>query len=589
MGFNGLLIGHLKMKKIIVLVTFVICSQSVYAQYSLFDNSYLHEIKITSTDPDFWQTLDDDWVTGTNTGTDIPYQITTVEIDGNELVDVGVRQKGFSSNFFVNTTKKPLKLHFSKFVEDREYDGVRKLNLANGVGDPAIVKDMLAYDMFRFHGIPGPRVAHAKIYINDVYWGLYAMVEQIDKRYLKRNFADNDGNLWKNKGNSNLSWLGSDPNSYSFELQTNEEENDWTQFLGFVDFINNATSIEFEEGFDDIFQLDEYLRIVAIDVLINNWDSHLDHGRNWYLYHEPKSNKIHWVPWDYNFAFDRTVNGLEDLELIQNNMGKVLNERIFNTPVLKNRVLDYMCEIIEHNFISDRMTPMMDAQLLLIADDWDSSNNFIDFPTIIDYINGTTWSGSPIGGPYQALKHFITDRKAVVQADLAMLNHSCVVLPNPVAVHGLVINEFMADNGDNSPWNDQDGEFDDWIELYNNTNQAVNLENYFLSDTSTFEHKWGLPNLVIPANGFLIVWADKDVNQVGLHTQFSLDKDGGELILSYLDGTVIDRVVYAEQLENFSMARRPNGSGAFFVTDEVTFESTNPALADLIFADGFDN
>ena len=66
---------------------------------------------------------------------------------------------------------------------------------------------------------------------------------------------------------------------------------DWSQFLEFVDFINNATDIGFESGFEGIFHLDEYLRIVAIDVFINNWDSHLEQGRNWYLYHEPKSNK----------------------------------------------------------------------------------------------------------------------------------------------------------------------------------------------------------------------------------------------------------------------------------------------------------
>lgn len=573
------------MKKFFGLIILVCFSLTVKAQYSLFDNSYLHEIRITSTDPNFWQVLGDDW----QAGGDIPYQTTTVEIDGNELLEVGVRQKGFSSNFFVNTTKKPLKLKFNEFIEDREYDGVRKLNLMNGVGDPAMVKDLLAYEMFRFHGIPGPRVAHTKLYINDVYWGVYGMIEQIDKRYLKRNFADNDGNLWKNQGNSDLSWLGNDPSSYSFELQTNEEDNDWSKFLGFIDFINNATDIEFEDDFTDIFHLDEYLRIVAIDILINNWDSHLDHGRNWYMYHEPRSDKIHWVPWDYNFAFDRNTIGSNDLDLIQNSLGKVLNNRIFNTPELRTRVMDYMCELLDYNFTSGRLTPMMDSQVTLIEGDWDSSNNFFTFQTITDYINGTTWSGSQIGGTFQSLKEFIVDRRSSIQTDLNNQGHSCAVLPAPVAQQGLVINEFMADNDNGSPWSDQDGDFDDWIELYNNTNQVVNLENYFLSDTSTFEHKWELPNIEIPANGYLIIWADKDVDQVGLHTQFSLDKDGGEVILSYIDGSVIDSVEYGEQDDNISMSRIPNGTGAFVATPAVTFEASNDALNDLIFANGFEN
>ncbi len=577
------------MRKLLCITLLFCLSINANAQYSLFDDSYLHEIRIVSTDPNFWQTLGDDWQANFNDSSiDIPYQTTTVTIDGNELLEVGVRQKGFSSNFFVNTTKKPLKLHFSKFVEDREYDGVRKVNLMNGVGDPSIIKDKMAYDMFRFQGVSGPRVAHAKIYINDVYWGVYALIEQIDKRYLKRNYADNDGNLWKNQGNSDLSWQGEVSTNYSFELQTNEEDDDWTKFYGFVDFINNSTDNEFENNLDDIFHLDEYLKIVAIDILINNWDSYLNHGRNWYMYHEPVSDKMHWLPWDYNFAFDRRTNGSSDLAIIQNNAGKVLTTRIFNTSTYRTRVLDHMCEILEHNFTSQRVYPIFDAQTTLIQNDWDSTNNFFNFQTITDYIDGTIWFGSQIGGPFQSLKNFVDDRRVIIQNDLAAQNHTCSALPASVAAQGLVINEFMADNDDDSPWSDQDGDFDDWIELYNNTNQALNLDHYYLSDTSTFEHKWALPNVTIPANGYLIVWADKDIDQVGLHTQFSLDKDGGEVILSHLNGSVIDSISYGEQSENVSMSRRPNGTGSFFETPVVTFGSENEDLPDIIFASGFE-
>ncbi|VAW48858.1 hypothetical protein MNBD_GAMMA03-2063, partial [hydrothermal vent metagenome] len=279
-------------------------SNSVLAQYSLFDTSYLHEVKISSTNPNFWQQLNDDYAAWLGAGIEIPYRSVTVEIDGTSMDDVGIRQKGFSSNLFVSTTKKPLKLNFGIFSADneREFDDVRKVNLMNGLGDAAIAKDKLAYDIFRMHGVPSPRVAHAKVYINDTFWGIYALIEQIDKRYLKRNFADNDGNLWKNKGISYLAWTGPNQADYSFELQTNETANDWSKFYEFVEFINTASATEFASQLEDIFELDEYFRILAIDILINNWDSYLDHGRNWYMYYEPRIDKMHWIPWDYNFA-----------------------------------------------------------------------------------------------------------------------------------------------------------------------------------------------------------------------------------------------------------------------------------------------
>ena len=560
------------------LVAFLFTCLQISAQdYSIFDDSYLHEIKINSDEENFWQNLDDEYQDFLDFGTEIPYHSVTVEVDGNLVENAGVRQKGFSSNFFTNTNKKPLKINFGIFVEDQEYDGVEKINLANGQGDPAIIKDKINYDMMRLHGIPSPRVAHVKIYIQDEYWGIYAIIEQIDKKYLKRNFADNDGNLWKNKGNTELKWYGSNPNSYPFELQTNADENDWTKFIELIDFINNSSDIVFEDAIEDIFDLDEYLRILAIDLLTNNWDSYIDHGRNWYLYHEPKTDKIHWLPWDYNFAFDRRPNGFGDFDIILNDPNKVLIYRIFQVPEFRTRYLTYMCEILEVNFTEERLISKLDAQLDLIDDDWNlATNNFFTLNDVQDAINSDTWNGEPFNSqPVQGFKKFIEDRTPVLENDLVNEDFTCVPLAASINFQEVVINEFMANNADGSPWLDQDDENDDWIELYNNTNNPINLSNYFLSDSESFIHKWELPDVSIPANGYLIVWADKDPQQDGLHTKFNLDKDGDEIYLSYLDGTLIDSIEYSEvQNENESLSRIPNGTGDFEVA-VVTFNAEN--------------
>ncbi|MCF6299906.1 MAG: CotH kinase family protein [Proteobacteria bacterium] len=577
------------MYKTIILL--LIISTNLTAQYSLYDTSYLHEIKISSSNPDFWQQLDDDFQNWLSNGVEIPYLSATVEVDGNVLTEVGVRQKGFSSNFLVSTTKKPLKLNFGIFSSDgkRTFDGVRKVNLMNGVGDAAIAKDKMAYDIFRMHGVPAPRVAHAKVYVNDVFWGVYAMIEQIDKKYLKRNFADNDGNLWKNKGNSDLVWTGPNQADYPFELQTNEVANDWTKFFNFVDFINNSSNADFESSLKNIFEVDEYFRILAIDILTNNWDSYLDHGRNWYIYHEPKANKIHWIPWDYNFAFDRFPSGAGDLSLIQDNPLKILTRRVFEIPTFKTRILNYMCEILEVNFTASRIHPILDGQLNLVLNDWGASNDFFTTTDLTEFIDGDTWNGSFSGAGSQGMKKFVTDRRIVIQNALATEGHICTGLSAAINPQDVVINEFMAQNDTGSPWFDQDGEFDDWIELYNNTASPISLKNYFLSDTDTFIHKWELPeDTVIPANGYLIVWADKDPQQIGLHSKFSLSKNGEKIFLSYLDGTLIDSVEFGAQAKNESMSRIPNGTGIFVNTD-VTFNTENTNInSDVLFENSFE-
>ncbi len=570
------------------ILSLVLFLPTASAQYSLFDTSYVHEIRISSDNPDFWQQLDDDYANWLSNGVEIPYREADVIVDGDLLVDVGVRQKGYSSNFFSTTTKKPLKLNFGIFVEDRELDGVRKLNLMNGLGDAAIVKDRIVYNMFRMHGVPGPRVAHARIFINETFWGVYALIEQIDKRYLKRNFSDNDGNLWKNKGYSELHWAGEVPSNYPFELQTNEDEDDWSEFFAFVDFINNASDSDFAVLLEEIFELDEYLRIIAIDILSNNWDSYLDHGRNWYMYHEPRIDKMHWIPWDYNFAFDRTSSGVEDLDLVQTNPDKVLVYRVFQVPGFRLRIFDYMCEILEVNFTHQRIDPILDHQLALLIAEWGASNDFFDIDDLDDSINGETWDGSYNGPGTQGFKRYLTDRAATIEDGLSLAGHTCDSLTPAINPQDVVINEFMARNDDGSPWFDQDGESDDWIELYNNTASPISLNNYFLSDDASFVHKWELPdNAIIGTNDYLIVWADKDIDQIGLHAKFSLDKDGGDIFFSNLDGTLIDFATYTAQEKNESMSRMPNGTGDF-VNAEVTFGTEN-LMPNLVSADGFED
>jgi hypothetical protein len=235
-----------------------------------------------------------------------------------------------------------------------------------------------------------------------------------------------------------------------------------------------------------------------------------------------------------------------------------------------------MCEILAINFTEDRLNPLLDAHLDLIDDDWDTAtNNFFDLSDVQDGINGNSWDGGPMGGPYQGLKKYVTERIITMEADLSGLSHTCSSIPPAIDSQDIVINEFMAQNIEGSPWFDQDNENDDWVELYNNTDNPINLNNYFLSDSPSFIHKWEFPDVTINAHDFLIVWTDKDPQQTGLHTKFNLDKNGDELILSYIDGTIIDSVDYTEeQADNRSLSRIPNGTGDFMVAD-VTFDALN--------------
>ena len=145
---------------------------------------------------------------------------------------------------------------------------------------------------------------------------------------------------------------------------------------------------------------------------------------------------------------------------------------------------------------------------------------------------------------------------------------------------GLVINELSADNGSIAA--DEDGDFDDWIELYNNSDENISLLGYHLSDNAADLSKWTFPDVAIGPGEYLILWADSDsLHPSGLHTNFKLSA-GGE-ILTLSDGSLqlVDQIDFSEQFEDITYGRYPNGIGEFdYLVPTFNFENGLPVGID---------
>jgi hypothetical protein len=145
--------------------------------------------------------------------------------------------------------------------------------------------------------------------------------------------------------------------------------------------------------------------------------------------------------------------------------------------------------------------------------------------------------------------------------------------PDEPAKSDIVLNELLPVN--TSIVTDQDGEYDDWIELYNLSSSVKDISGYFLSDNKDHFSKWEFPSgTSIAGNGFLIIWADDDSAQVGLHANFKLSSQGEEVVLSTPDGTLIDKVIFPGQTLELSFSRNPDGTGSF-KWQVPTFNSSN--------------
>ncbi len=138
---------------------------------------------------------------------------------------------------------------------------------------------------------------------------------------------------------------------------------------------------------------------------------------------------------------------------------------------------------------------------------------------------------------------------------------------------GVVINELVAQNTNGTK--DEAGDFEDWIELYNLNEYPVNLGGFYLSDNMNNLTKWQFPpGSVIPAKGFMIIWADEEPNEGPLHASFKLAVGGESVTLSGPDQGLVDQVIFGQQQTNMGYARVPNGTGNF-VIQPPTFNANN--------------
>ena len=162
-------------------------------------------------------------------------------------------------------------------------------------------------------------------------------------------------------------------------------------------------------------------------------------------------------------------------------------------------------------------------------------------------------------------------------------------IPEPIVARpepAVVINEFMASNSQTIA--DAQGGYDDWIELYNKSQEDIDLSGYYLSDNPKNLKQWRFPDgTTISANAYLMIWADRASGYTDmtaqppqLHANFELSRRGEQLFLVNTDengnSTIIDHISFGHQREDRSTGRLPNGLGEFSMTQISTPGRANP-------------
>lgn len=395
-------------------------SQTPGAQ--LFDNAIIHEIRFSSNYQSLVDTLTKNYVLSFGMGQiqirKIPYSPASITIDGTTLADsAGVRYKGFNS--WWSSEKKPIKVDLNRY-EDQTYDGLTKFNLHNGSGDPSFIRENISYHMLRSFGIKAPRTSYAKVYLDDSYLGLFRVVEQVDNVFLDVNFGGHEGNLYVQQssgtGGYGLDWISNQQEDYypHLELENHQKANDWSSLIHFLDVLNHSADENFKQEIESVFDVEEFLKVLAFDIAMNNIDCYGNSGRNYYL--AEVNGKFRWIPWDYNLTVRDDGAPID----INPDDHPVLINRILKEPAFHDRFLRKYCEWlprfshIPFDALVDDEAARIDALMKI--------DPVMDYPYEAFQTNqSVSWDNIP------GLKQFAAKRHADILETLVAKNFDCSV------------------------------------------------------------------------------------------------------------------------------------------------------------------
>jgi len=194
-----------------------------------------------------------------------------------------------------------------------------------------------------------------------------------------------------------------------------------------------------------------------------------------------------------------------------------------------------------------------------------------DKMVVLDYLNytnlytGYSYGNYPDGQPFNRQHFFYTTPAATNNPAIAPLQ--------------VFINEWMASN--TRTLTNAQGRFEDWFELYNDSNEPANLDGFYLTDNIASPFKFRIPpGYVIPPKGFLLVWADNrdylNTNQEpDLHVNFQLSRDGESLGLFAPDGTPVSIISFGPQQDDVSQGHDPDGSGPIVTLAQPSPRASN--------------
>ena len=246
--------------------------------------------------------------------------LVSVQFEGRTWENVRMRYKGNSSLMAATSSgngKVPFRLDFTRATQgasSQNFFGFGKLTFSSNFADESQIREVFATEVLRDRGVPAARAAFYRVVVDTGdgpgYWGLYTMVEDpADGAMLDAQLGGRGANLYKPEGPA-ANWTRFD--SRSFEKKTNESANDFSDVMAAIDALHADPTdrAAWRARLERAFDVDLFLRWLAVNTAIDNWDAYGAIAHNYYLYGDPRRNhRLRWIPWDHNMSFGAGPGG----------------------------------------------------------------------------------------------------------------------------------------------------------------------------------------------------------------------------------------------------------------------------------------
>ncbi len=313
------------------------------------------------------------------------YYSASITIDGATTAQVGLRKKGNLGS--LSTTRPGLRVKANEYVAGQRIAGLEVLTLNNNHQDDALISQCLGYELFAAAGLPASRCAFAHVRVNGEDLGVYSHVESVREEFLARHFADATGNLYESGGDFVVGATG------GFQPKTNSTAPDCSDLDRVVTALG-APAAQLPTQLGAVVDLPAYARFWAMEVVTDHWDGYANNQNNFFVYHDPSTDKMSFIPWGIDDLFSGRQRTTRPYSVFA--CGS-LPWKLYATPATRAQYLAALRDVLDTVWDAPAIVAEIDRMQALLAPLADA-----EFPARLDPIRA-----------------FVTGREAQLRAELA--------------------------------------------------------------------------------------------------------------------------------------------------------------------------